>query len=76
MSNQSQPQQVILNSKYKQSWETIDNITYNFEMPINNPVGARLTSFSTIYLAHLIQYEQAYLTFTIRTDTYSFIILI
>jgi hypothetical protein len=37
-------------------------------MPINNAVGARLTSFSTIYLTKLISPSQAYLTFSIRTD--------
>lgn len=69
MSGTNQPQQVILNSKYKQSYETIDNITYSFETPIHNAVSARLTSFSTIYLVRLISPEQASLNFSVRTDT-------
>lgn len=72
MTSPSQPQQVILNSKYKSSNEPIHNVTYNFATPIQNAIGARITSFSTIYLAKLIQYEQAFLTFSVRTDTVSY----
>jgi|AntAceMinimDraft_17_1070374.scaffolds.fasta_scaffold06983_5 hypothetical protein len=72
MTSPAQPQKIILNSKFKNNNETIDNITYNFETSINNAIGARVSSFSTVYLAKLIQQGQGSLKFAIRTNTETF----
>jgi len=72
MSSPSQPQQVILNSKFKDPSDEIHDVTYNFTTPIHNAIGARITAFSTIYLAKLIQPGQARLKFAIRTNTETF----
>jgi len=72
MNSPHQPQQVILNSKFRNASEQINNVTYNIQMPIQSAVGARITSFSTIYLAKLIQPNQALLNFSVRTDSLEF----
>ena len=72
MNSPHQPQQVILNSKFRSPSESINNVSYNLVTPIQSSVGGRISSFSTIYLAKLIQPNQALLNFSVRTDSLEF----
>jgi hypothetical protein len=64
-----QPISVILNSKYRKSYESIGDITFQLQRPISGAQRARLHQFATVYLAHLVRSEQAKLDFTIDDGT-------
>lgn len=68
MSSPNQPQQIILNSKFRASNEEVNSVQYNLTTPIHDAVGCRITSFSTVYLIKLIQPSQALLQFDISTN--------
>lgn len=63
-----QPKSVILNSKYRQSYEGNSDVTYQLIQPIHAVQRARISEFTTVYLANLVREDQASLKFNLYTD--------